>query len=65
MKYWLMTLVISLLWVIGILGTMWLHAAGDDALLRQKYVQLALCGFLVIWAFASFLRIIRKSAPPK
>jgi hypothetical protein len=44
---------------------MWLHATGDDGLLRQKYVQLALCGFLVIWAFAGFLRIIRKSAPPK
>src|SRR5262249_29786234 len=65
MKFWLMTLAISIAWVALVLAGMVLHAKGEDSLLEQKYAQIAGCGFVVIWSFALLLRIGRKPSNPK
>jgi len=65
MKFWLITLAISIAWVALVLLGMALHAKGEDSLLEQKYAQIAACGFVAIWSFALLLRIGRKPSNPK
>jgi hypothetical protein len=65
MRYWLIALMLSLLWVGLTLGSMFLHTRGEDGFLGQKYAQIAGCGFVAIWSFAILLRILTKSGKPK
>jgi len=65
MKYWLITLALSLVWVALTLSGMALHTHGEDSFLQQKYSEIAACGFVAIWAFAAFFRIARRAGRPK
>jgi hypothetical protein len=65
MRYWVIALTFSLVWVGLALGGMFLHTRGEDSFLGQKYVQIAACGFVAIWSFAILLRILTKSGKPK
>lgn len=61
MKYWITTALLSVAWVGGNFGIMYLHTHAQNDALDQIYGQVAGFGVVLIWTCAIFWRFKKKS----